>query len=342
MEKTNKVMRIVLSVCTFVAIALVVIGVLALPITATVADGTVVESSNIYEMIKGFIDQVQILPSMGEAAMQAIPQLVMMILAIVFTIVFGIIAIVKGIILLVKAIKGMSGKGELNGLLKSTIGFGVIVLIAISLIIGVVYQGNGDAAKTLGAGTKMMLSGGVIALAVPAVYRIATKDERKLLNKILGLGSVTAAIIGMILGFAMTLSQGDFALGLFTVAGGFVSSMTGGAAPEASTMIGLILALMGMVIVIVSLGFAKAVITNGYLIDDENKKADIEKSSIVKSALWLGFMILGFVLIVVPFSKQGFGMGIGAILAMVFGSLALGCAIANKILFKKSEAPKAE
>ena len=52
MEKTNKVMRIVLSVVTFVAIALVVVGVLALPLQVNLADGKVVASANIYDFIK--------------------------------------------------------------------------------------------------------------------------------------------------------------------------------------------------------------------------------------------------------------------------------------------------
>ena len=189
----------------------------------------------------------------------------------------------------------------------------------------------------------MMLSGGLMALVIPGVYRVATKDERKLANKILGFGSATLAIVGVVVGFAAVLTMNESTMGIFTVFGTFIQVMTSGSAPEGSVMFGLILAIFGTVIVIVSLGFAKSIIFNGYLIDKEDKKVDYEKSSIVKSALWFGFMVLGFLLIVIPLSKNGFGMGAGAIVAMVFGALALGCAIANKVVFgKKEESPKAE
>ena len=342
MEKTNKVMRIVLSIVTFVAIALIVIGVFALPIQSTVAGGKVVATATVYDMLESFINWVKAIPSMGEAALQQIAGVIMILLAIVLTFVFGIIALVKGIILLIKTIKGMSGKGELNALLKSLIGLGIIAVFYVALLLGVIYNGSEAQTVSLGAGSEMMLSGGLMALVIPGVYRVATKDERKLANKILGFGSATLAIVGVIVGFAAVLTMNESTTGIFTVAATFIQVMTNGSAPEGSVMFGLVLAVFGMVIVIVSLGFAKSIIFNGYLIDKEDKKVDYEKSSIVKSALWLGFMVLGFLLIVIPLSKHGFGMGAGAIIAMVFGALALGCAIANKVVFGKKEAPKAE
>lgn len=342
MEKTNKVMRIVLSVVTFVAIALVVVGVLALPLQANIADGKVVASANIYDFIKNFIDLAKALPAMGEGALQQIAPLMMILIVIVFTVIFGIIAIVKGIILLIKTIKGMSGKGELNPLLKSLIGFGVIVVIYIGLLLGVIYSGAEHQSVTLGAGSEMMLSGGLMALVIPGVYRVATKDDRKLVNKILGFASATCAIVALVLGLAATMTlPGDTTSGIFTTVFLFIQNMTSGVAPEGKVVFGLVLAIMGMVIVLVSLGFAKSVISNGYLIDEE-KKVDYEKSSIVKSALMFGFMVVGFLLIVIPLSSNNIGMGAGAIVAMIFGALALGAAIANKIISGKAAAPKAE
>ena len=342
MEKTNKVMRIVLSIVTFVAIAIAIIGVLALPLQAVVNDGKVVGTANIYDYIKGFIDQCKMLPAMGEAAIQQIPGLIMILLAIVFTLVFGIIAIVKGIILLVKSIKGMSGKGELNALLKALTGFGVVVVIYIGLLLGVIYSGTEMQSVTLGSGSEMMLSGGLMALVVAGVYRVATKDDRKLINKILGFASVTLAIVGVIVGLAATLVMpGDTTTGIFTVVFTFISAMTSGTAPEGKVIFSLVLAVLGMVVVLVSLGFAKSLMRNGYLVDEEGKKLDFEKSNIVKSALWFGFMVLGFLLIVIPLSNNGFGMGAGAIVAMIMGGLSLAAAIVNKVLAGKA-APKAE
>ncbi len=342
MEKTNKVMRIILSVVTFVAIALAIIGVLALPLQAKIEAGKVTASANIYDFIDGII---QMAKAPGPYSGSQIALLLLTILATVFTLVFGIIAIVKGIILLVKTIKGMSGKGEVSALLKSLSGFGVIIIVYIGLLLGVIYDRTSEVGgMTLGSGSEMMLSSGIIALAVAGAYHIANKDEVKLVNKLLGLGAATLMVVAIIVGLAATVSynDGNSTTGLFIVIPALIGYTASGSTPDTAVVFRLILALFGMVIILVSLGFGKSVITNVFRA--EKKDADYEKSSIVKSALFFGFSVLGFVLIAIGLSAPGFGysMGAGAIVSMVFGAGALALSIVNKALFKKPEAPKAE
>lgn len=340
MEKTNKVMRIILSVVTFVVIALAFIGVLALPIQANIIDGKVAQSYNIYNLIDALI---QMAKTSGPYTGDQIAALIMVLLATVFTLVFGIIAIVKGIILLVKTIKGMSGNGELNALLKSLIGFGVIIVVYIGLLLGVVYNRTSEVGgMTLGSGSEMMLSSGIIALAIAGAYYIANKDEVKLVNKLLGLGAATLMVVAIIVGLGATVSynDGNSTAGLFIVLSQLIIYASHSSAPDSAVVFRLILAVFGMVIILVSLGFGKAVITNAFRA--EKKDADYEKSSIVKSALFFGFSVLGFVLVAVGLSDGGLKMGAGAIVSMVFGAGALALSIVNKALFKKPEAPKAE
>ena len=338
MEKTNKVMNIVLSVVTFVAIALFAGGIFALPLTALKVDGAgTVGSANIYEFIEQLIERIKNMECRTpEQVAEAISQLIMAIVAVGLTVVFGIIALVKGIILLVKTIKGMSGKGELEDLRKALVGFGSILVLYIGLLLGAIYLSTGGSVTSLGVGSEMALSAGMLALAVVAVYHIANKDETKLLNKILGLGTSCLALMAFFFAFAMPLAQGDNTMSLYNVITIFINGMTG--SPEGSVMFGLMLAFFGAVVVIVSSGFAKGVIVNGFMLKEKDKKADHAKSSIVKSAVMFGLMVIGLVLVAIPLSKHGYGMGIGGILGMVFGAMALACAIVNKVLSPKAPA----
>ena len=349
MEKTNKVMRIVLSIVTFVAIGLFVIALFALPLQSGVQGSTTV-NSDIYDFIKSFISAIKQATEGGSGSISAlIGAIFSLLITIVLTLVFGIIALVKGIILLVKTIKGMSGSGEFESLLGSLVGFGSIILVYIALLLGNISASQPGVRTGLGSGSEMMLSVGLVALVVAGVYRIAVKDDRKLVNKILGFGTSMLVIIGLLLAFSQTLSgeNGEVTFGLFWPITGFIQIMSSSSDPDSSVILAYTFALIGVIAVIVSLGMAKSVIANGFTVDEKDKKPDFEKSSIIKCAVWLGLMVIGFILIAVGLNKGGLSLGAGAIVGMVMAALALGCAIVNKVLAvkfaePKEEAPKAE
>ena len=341
MEKTNKVMRIVLSIVTFVVVALFVVSLFALPVESSVI-GNQTTNLNIYDINKSFFQSIEQMQAMGEQGLQLLPAILAILMTMVFAIVFGIIALVKGIILLVKTIKGMSGKGELEPLLKSLVGFGSILVIYIALLLGIIYSHNPAQSVSLGAGTDMMLSCGIVSLAIAGAYRIAVKDERKLVNKILSLATSALVITGILVAFSASVAQGeDTSFGLLVLFPQFISFVASGHA-DSSVITGYVFAVIGVVAICVSLGMAKGVICNGFTVDVEGKKPDFAKSSIVKSAVWFGLMVVGFVLIVVGLNKGGIGLGAGAIVGMVMGALALAAAIVNKVLANKSKAPEAE
>lgn len=348
MEKTNKVMRIVLSIVTFVAIGLFAIALFALPLQSGV-QGSATVNTTIYGFVESLISAIKQASEGGAGISGLIGTIISLLLTIVFTLVFGIIALVKGIILLVKTIKGMSGNGELESLLGSLVGFGTTILIYIALLLGTISASQPGISTTLGAGSEMMLSVGLLSLVVTGVYRVAVKDERKLVNKILGFGTSMLAIIGLMLAFAYTLSaaDGEVSYGLFWPVVGFIQVLSSSTAPASTVLVGYTLIVVGVVFVLVGLGMAKSVIANGFTVDEKNKKPDFERSSIVKSAVWLGLMIIGFVLTAIGSSNVNLSLGAGAIVGMVMAALALGCAIVNKVLAvkfaePKEEAPKAE
>lgn len=348
MEKTNKVMRIVLSIVTFAIIGLFILALFALPLQGGVQGGTKV-SATIYDVIKSFISSIRQASEGGGGISGLIGTIISLLITIVFTLVFGIIALVKGIILLVKTIKGMSGNGELESLLGSLVGFGSIILIYIVLLLANISASQPGVSTTLGTGSEMMLSVGLIALVIAGAYRVAVKDERKLVNKILGFGTSTLVIIGLMLAFTYTLSasDGEVSFGLFWPVIGFVQILSSSTAPASEVLVGHVLLLIGVIAILVGLGMAKSVIVNGLTVDEKNKKPDFERSSIVKSAVWLGLMVVGFVLMAIGNSNLNLSLGAGAIVGMVLAALALGCAIVNKVLAvkyaePKEEAPKAE
>lgn len=343
MEKTNKVVRVVLSIVTFVAITLYVISLFALPIQSSVSGGTTV-NSNIYDFIKAFNNEIKNMQTQGgDYVTSHIGVLFSLLITIVFTLVFGIIALVKSIVLLVKTINGMSGKGEYSALLKSLVSFGTFIVVFIALLLGIISASQPGTKTGLGSGTELMLSIGIISLSVAGVYFIATKDDRKLVNKILGLATSMLAIIGVLLIFAYSLKgEGNQATyGLFWLFTGFVQIIAS-SAQETSLIVGYTFAVVGMVAIIVGLGMAKSVMVNGFAIDIDNKKPGFEKSSIIKSSVWLGLDIIGVILIAIGLNKAGLSVGGGAIGGIVVVALALGGAITNKALMNKFAAPKQE
>jgi len=339
MEKTNKVMRIILSVVPIVCVALFAVSFFALPVES-INNGAQTVGLNIYDIIKSFFEAAKSISEQGgEYAIQHIGALFTLLITMAFALVFGIIALVKGIILLVKTIKGMSGKGELEPLLKSLVGFGSILVIYIALLLGIISANQPGTVTGLGAGTDMMLSVGITSLAVAGVYRIAVKDDRKLVNKIFGLAVSTVAIIGVILAFSASITQNGGTYGILWLFPGFIQTISSTSTPDTSFITGYVFAIIGVVAVLVSLGMAKSVITYGFTVDVDGKKSDFAKSSIVKSAVWFGLIVVGFVLIVVGLNKGGVGLGAGAIVGMVMGALALAGSIVNKVLSNKSAAP---
>ena len=69
MEKTNKVMRIVLSIVTFVVVALFVVSLFALPVESAI-QGNQTTNLNIYDIIKSFIQGIEQMQAMGEQGLQ--------------------------------------------------------------------------------------------------------------------------------------------------------------------------------------------------------------------------------------------------------------------------------
>lgn len=304
MEKTNKIMAIIMSCVSFVLITLFLVGFLALPL---------VSGGNLYDIIKQFIDIVKSIS--GESG--SVSTLIYYILTFggLFGLAlgFGVACLVKSIILLVNAIKGLSSS---KAPVKPFVGLGVTLLVFAAFLSAFVEF-------TLGAGGIMFLVAGIVALTCAGVNHIMNYPERKLVNKILDMSTVLLAMLGII----------------FVLADGVLTMFIGGMSAVAGRygeMIKVILMMFGAILIIVGFGFASKVVESSYRFEVVGKEVDYVKATIVKAALWFGFTLVGFILLVI--SGSGGETPVKLILGMVFSALALGGAIANKVL----EGKKAE
>lgn len=325
--ETNKksVFSIVISIVSFVLILLFFIGLLALP----AAQEGPFNQPRIYDFFAKFIAAIE---QMQQSGVQAgLVALLSSMTAVVFALVFGIIGIVLSIILLVKSIQRLSGKIDDAAHKAILVKFGVNAILYIALLSGTL-----SGTQTLSIGSEMILSVAILALTGAGLYHIVSKDDRRLVNKILGLATSLAAIVGMILIFmAPVITQANEAHGIFASLANVLGSAING---NEQMMISAIMFIFGAAITIVGFCFAKGVLKNGFTLEySKRPELDYPKSSIVKSSLWLGFALVGLLLMFIPLaSVSGYGIGVASIIGIVFACAALALSIVNKALSRKA------
>lgn len=315
MEKTCKVLRIVLSCVSFALIVMFFLGLFALPLF---------RGANIYDMISTLIDQIKAGSGAEIPVSEMISALLAPIVLISMSVVFGIIGIVKSIRLLIHSIKALSSE-EAEAPVKSLMSFGILMLVFVACLQAV----NG--LYEMGAGSYMFLIAGLLAVCGVGVYRFFENSKSPLLNKILGLGMATAGVVGilfMVRGLVATADVRDGAIGILMNG---IQGLIGGHSGVAA----LIFSMFGAVILFVGLGFACKVVAFGVKLE-AGKEEEYDKGSILKSALWFGFLLVGFLLVVIPYSASfDYSVSASGIVALVFASLALACAIVSKVLGPK-------
>lgn len=315
MEKTCKVLRIVLSCVSFALIAMFFLGLFALPLF---------KGANIYDLISYFIDQIKACSGAEIPVSEMINALLTPIVLICMAVVFGIIGIVRSIRLLIHSIKGLSSE-EAGAPVKQLMSFGILMLVFVACLQAVygLYE--------MGAGSCMFLIAGLLAVSGAGVYRFFENNKSPLLNKILGLGMATAGVVGilfMIRGLVANTSIRTGAIGILM--NGIQGLISG-----SNSVAALIFSMFGAIVLFVGLGFACKVVAFGVKLE-AGKEEQYDKGSILKCALWFGFLLVGFLLVVIPYSAS-FDCSVSAsgIVALVFASLALACAIVSKVLGPK-------
>ncbi len=314
MEKTNKVLRIVLCCASFAFIAMFLLGLFALPLFS---------GANIYDFVKNFIESIK--NSSGGSVANIINTILAPLVMMGLAVVFGIIGIVKGIKLLIASIKGLSAE-EGKAPVKPLLSFGLLLLVFVACLSSV------SGFYSLGAGSIMFLLAGILAVCGVGVFAFFARSEEKLLNRIFALGLATLAVVGLLFTIRGLVSVYGYRSGAIGVIMNCLQALIAGAG---SKVAGIIFAMFGAILLFVALGFAKAVVVNALAVEEEKKEADNAKSSIVKSALWFGFLLVGFLLVVIPFSADGYDVAASGIVALVLAASALGLAIVSKVLGSK-------
>lgn len=314
MEKTNKVLRIVLCCASFAFIAMFLLGLFALPLFS---------GANIYDFVKNLIESIK--SSSGGSAADIINVILSPLVMIGLAVVFGIIGIVKGIKLLIASIKGLSAE-EGKAPVKLLLSFGLLLLVFVACLSSV------SGYYSLGAGSIMFLLAGILAVCGVGVFAFFARSEEKLLNRIFALGLATLAVVGLLFTIRGLASSSGYRVGAIGVIMTCFQFLVQGAGSKVASVI---FAMFGAILLFVALGFVKAVVVRALAIEEEKKEADNAKSCIVKSALWFGFLLVGFLLVVIPFSSEGYDVAASGIVALVLAALALGLAIVSKVLGSK-------
>ena len=336
MEKQNKVMSIIVSCVSFLVVLLFLVGIFAGLPQFSVSGAS--EGASAYSLIDQMIETIKNMAG-AEGGMlgQLVGRLLTYVAFVVIFAIFGIMGLVKGIILVVKSIKALSKPEENKPAIKPLVSYGDFSLIYVTLVLGIFYEkrdfGLMSYTTTIGAGAVMVLIAGLLALCAAGAYVFVARKEEKLLNKIFDMSTSCLAIVGLMLMLFAPVGSDAGKAGLIAVLanrfGDTVGVAASGGAPE---YLALIMTILGSVLFFVAIGFVKAVIVNGFRLE-EKEGLDYPKSSIVKSALWLGFALVGSILLFA--FVEGLGIAVGSVMTLVFAALALGCAIVNKVMSSK-------
>ena len=311
-------MKIVMSATSFALITVFFVALFALPL---------VQGQNLYDLIGNFIEVIKSMSSGSGDPSAYITYMIIIMVITGATIGFGIRGIVQSIILLVQSIQGVSSKSS-KAPMSTLVGFGLgmFLYVAVLCSFGTTIQ--------LGVGAILMLVVGSMALTLAGVYHAGdSSNGRKVVNRILDLVTASLALVGMMLMLIGPVSYGDETVGVTSLFTAFINQMVHSGGGSSDDVFLLYIAMFGMALTFVAFGFVGKVIEYGFTLEQRQKKdVDYAKSSIIKSALWFGFTLLGFILIVVVYSRFGYKVGIPSILTLAFAMMTLAAAIVNKCL----------
>lgn len=323
--KSYRVMTIIFSVLTFGIIALFNVGLFVLPLTSP--DGL-----SYYGYINQLLELITNLfgGSSGASIADYLSILINLGFISIVTAVFGIIGFVYSIILLVDAIKCLSKLKIRKVPMKHYVSFGANAIIYSALMLAVSSTANTEIVSFIGTGVIMALAAGALALVIAGYYHFVD-HERRLTCKILDVSTSLVAAASLIIVCTLSLSFGDYNVGIVNGFSSIVQTVvSAGIAPDANTMMWLLLSLFSFILIFVSMGLAKSILVNGFTPKIKVKlDRDYPKSSIIKSSFMVVFSISAVVIL--SLCTIGYTNNITMIIAAALPGVCLILSILNRI-----------
>lgn len=348
-------------IALFVGCLLPIIGILVEQVQAVVngakvyipneETGLILGSTN--QIFKNIIDFYQKSFSGKSTNVSATSMMQYSVFMSIFT-VTAIVGLVNIIILFVNSLKRIVNVESDASLSRPLLSLASAIAVYVAVLLGLVYyQGpctkilTGDKLITIGAGPVMLLISAGIDVVLCILLHCACETEKPASSRVFHVFVGVLSFVGTILLF---LAPTYFSIGNTTTSQGLIRMvlvmfgyLIEGASPAG--VIFLYLAIIGLAFFCVALGFVSKL---GVLsLGTYNKKTDYEKSSIVRSSIFLGFVIMGSIFYY--FAVESFyldvavvSVGAPMIVCYIIAALCLAFSIAAKAISSSKESKKEE
>ncbi len=275
----------------------------------------------------------------------------------IFT-VTAIVGLVNIIILFVNSLKRIVNAESDASLSRPLLSLASAIAVYVAVLLGLVYyQGpctkilTGDKLITIGAGPVILLVSAGVDVVLCIMLHCACESEKPASSRLFHVFVGVFSFVGTILLF---LTPTYFSIGNTTTSQGLIKTVLAmfgylieGASPAG--VVFLYLAIIGLAFFCVALGFVSKL---GVLaLGTYTKKTDYEKSCIVRSSIFLGFVIMGSIFY--HFAVESFmlttvstsavvSIGAPMIVCYIIAALCLAFSIAAKAISSSKESKKEE
>ncbi|MBO4667247.1 MAG: hypothetical protein J5666_03870 [Bacilli bacterium] len=344
-KNKNLALNMIFSFAIIIAVIMFPIG-LFLEVSQTVVDGAANHGLTTVEMFKALIYYFENIDTYvgSEWAFFGL------YIFVVAFFVCGIVTLIHSVFLIVFSIQGMVKPIETEKINNHLVQFSVTLLAYVSILLGLYFYFLKDVgSRTIGAGPIILIIDSACTFIIAAILHLGSESKRATANKVLDVITSAIAYVGFVLLFlGPVMVESQLQEGLIAWIPEIMESITNYASSSssstASVMIALEFSIFGIVLLAVAFSFIGNVLTNGFgVIMNRRRPAnpDFAKSSIVKSSLWLGFTLLGGIILTITlsnvFEPTKITMAPTMIICIVLAACSLGLSIANKVIQDKNK-----
>ena len=351
LKSKNKVLNIILSILILSTILLTVGGlVCGLLISETQATMPgYLSKDTLIDIFKNVSDFFKYLSSANfndqSTAASAMGQLFFFLFYLAAFIGCAIGILVNSIFLLIRTIQGFSKPVPSGRLTRHMLFIAAAIGVYCAVLLGLVYNTvpSYSYISGLGVGPIIQLVAAFMYVVIACVIHIVVRDDRKMVGKIFQSIITVFAFFTLVI---LLMNPFDFGEGVSSALPRLVCSLivyiiSGSSGDLTGTAY---MAIFGFALVAVSFFTLAKLVCTPLGVDEPGKKVnDYGKSAIVKSALFLGFFVIGIVILFVTMQKLGTPdnkFAIPGILSLAMTGTLLALSIVSKCVDKGPVAEK--
>ena len=349
LKNKNLALNMIFSFAIFIGVILFPIG-LFLEVSQTVVDGVRHGGLTTVQMFKNVVFLLENIDLMGDLSVSSY------LIYYIFVFAFfacGITALIHAIFLIVLTIQGLVKPVDTVKINKHLVQFSIILLTYVCLLLGAFYQYYKDLGyQTIGTGPIILIIDSAVCFVVAAILHLGSNSPRAPINKVFDVCTSAIAYVAVVMLFlGPVMLSGEAQFGLIrwfpTMIDIIINS--GSSSSAAKYMIALEFSMFAVALLAVASSFIFNVIGNGFALNINRRRfgpassanPDYAKSSIVKSSLWLGFVLLGSIVMLITLKNVYESLEITLsptlIICIVLAVISLGLSIANKVLQDKNK-----